>query len=249
MTRPSLLTHNVASLDGRLTIAPGVLLLAGDERWDTVIGAGDAHARLRREFAPDAILEGSGSFVTEDASPPLFAEPPPDVAVGLYRDHLPPEVVGRQGHRGWFVVVDGRGRIRWGFREYPDPEWSGWHLLVLACARTPSGHLGVLRDERIPYLVAGDERVDLAAALERLAARLGVRRVLSTGGGRLQGALLRAGLVDEVSLELAPALIGGETTPVLFAGRPLAADEWPTRLEITDLRLEEGRVLLRARVA
>jgi 2,5-diamino-6-(ribosylamino)-4(3H)-pyrimidinone 5'-phosphate reductase len=248
MPKPRVMTHNVASLDGRLTIGPGVLLLHGDERWDSVVAAGDAYDRLRREFDPDAILEGSGSFVVDDGSPPRHAEPPVAIDGMLHRDYLPAEVVERPDLRGWFVVVDGRGRVRWQFKEYPDPDWSGWHLLVLACARTPAGYLGYLQGERIPYLVTGDDRVDLAAALERLSERLGVHRVLATGGGRLGGALLRAGLIDEVSLEMAPALIGGDATPALFDGPPLTADEWPARLEVTDLRLEDGRLELRARV-
>lgn len=248
MTRPWVVVHNQASLDGRVTIAPNVLLLEGDERWTALGGADDAYAELRREYDPDAILEGSGSFVVEGQALAPHVTVPVEHAAALHADFLPASVVDRIGHRGWFVVVDGRGRVRWQFKEYPDPAWSGWHLLVLTCAATPAGYLAFLREEGIPYLVVGDERVDLGRALQRLGDRLGVRRVLSTGGGRLHGALLRDGLVDEVDLELAPALIGGDATPTLFDGRPMAADEWPTWLEITELDSDGGRLHLRARV-
>ena len=244
--RPRLIAHNVASLDGRLTLAPGVLLLHGNERWTSAIGGGDAYVRLRRELEPDAILEGSGSFVVEGETPSPLPEPP--AAADPDGDFLPPEVVERDGHRGWFVVVDGRGRVRWQFKEYPDPDWAGWHLLVLVCARTPAAYEAYLRREGIPYIVSGDAQVDLATALEQLADRLGVERVLSTGGSRLHGALLRADLIDEVSLELGPALIGGDGTPALFGGPPLAGNEWPARLEVADVRFEDGRILVRAQV-
>jgi riboflavin biosynthesis pyrimidine reductase len=247
-SRPHLLAYNLASLDGRLTLARGVLLLHGDERWTAVMGEGDAYTKLRREYAPDVILEGSGSFVTDEEKPAPLAIPPAVTRATLYEDFLPDEVVGRRGHHGWFVIVDGHGRVRWQFKEYPDPEWAGWHLLVLACKQTPPAYLAYLRAEKIPYLVAGEERVNLARALGRLAERLGVRRVLSTAGGRLQGALLRAGLIDEIHLELAPALIGGDATPALFDGPPLDDHEWPTRLALSDARLEDGRVVVRGRV-
>lgn len=249
MTRPRVIAHNVASLDGRITTAPGVLLLFGDDRWERMVaGGGDAYARLRREVDPDAYLEGSGSFVREGDPPIRHPDPPADERPGLYADFLPAEVVHRAGHRGWFVVVDGRGRVTWRYKEYPDPEWAGWHALVLTCTTTPAGYLAYLRRERIPYLVTAGERVDLAVALDGLGAKLGVRRVLSTAGGELHGALLRAGLVDEIDLDLSPAVIGGEGTPALFDGPPLASHEQPTRVEITSVALEQGHVLIRCRV-
>jgi riboflavin biosynthesis pyrimidine reductase len=246
MPRPWVLAHNVASLDGRLTIAPGVLLLQGDERWSAVVGDSDPYVALRQEFSPDAILEGSGSFVVDGVAPVDQPHDPAGDHPDLAHDFLPEHVVRRPSHQGWFTVVDGRGRVRWQYKEFPDPAWGGWHLLVLACGATPARYLADLHSQGIPYLVVGESRIDLAAALERLAGRLGVRRVLATGGGRLQGELLRQGLIDEVSLELAPTLIGGEATPALFDGRPLAAGEWPTRLRLNDVRVENGRVIIRA---
>jgi len=49
---------------------------------------------------------------------------------------------------------------------------------------------------------------DLAAALRDLAER-GVRRLYVEGGPTLASAFLRAGLVDEVLVYLAPLLLGG----------------------------------------
>ena len=72
MPRPWVLAHNIASLDGRVTIVPGVLLLHGDERWSAVVGDGDPYAKLRDELSPDAILEGSCSFIVDDEG---LAEP------------------------------------------------------------------------------------------------------------------------------------------------------------------------------
>jgi riboflavin biosynthesis pyrimidine reductase len=249
MTRPHVVAHNLASLDGRVTTAPGVLLLHGDARWEAAVaGGGDAYAKLRRAVDPDAFLEGSGSFVREGDAPFHHPEPPPGERENLYADFLPDEVVHRAGHRGWFTVVDGRGRIEWRYKEYPDPEWAGWHVLVLTCSAAPPGYLAYLRRERIPYLVTVGERVDLVSALDGLYEKLGVRRVLSTAGGHLHGALLRAGLVDEIDLELAPAIIGGDRTPSLFGGPPLGIGDWPTRVEVTSAALEAGRVVIRCRV-
>lgn len=229
MGRVRVIAHNVASLDGKLASAPGSVLLFGDPKFCSVAD-GTSYERLMRDYRPDAILEGSGSFVPRGAGPadlPRPTHPLPE----LYRDYLPESVVDRAGHRGWFVVVDSRGRVAWSYKEFPSPEWRGWHLLVLAARSTPAGYLSFLHREEIPYLVCGEQRVDLTAALGRLADELGVGRIVATGGARLNGALLRDGLIDEVDLELVPALIGGETVPSLFGGSPLGTSEWPLRLE------------------
>lgn len=126
------------------------------------------------------------------------------------------------------------------------PERAGWHALVLTSRATPPEHLALLRDRGIPYLVAGHQHVALGRALELVGTLLGVQTVVSTGGGRLGGALLRQGLVDEVDIEFLPWVIGGRGTPALFDYAPLDAAEWPTRLELIEHEvLPDGRIRMR----
>jgi riboflavin biosynthesis pyrimidine reductase len=74
-------------------------------------------------------------------------------------------------------------------------------------------------------IVAGDEAVDLAAAVGELAAR-GLTRVLCEGGPRLYGDLSAAGLVDELCLSLSPTLAGPGAGRIISGehadARPLA---------------------------
>jgi riboflavin biosynthesis pyrimidine reductase len=195
-------------------------------------------------------LEGSGSFVRETDEPAPLPPADEDVAA-LLQDFLPEAVVQRSGHRGWFIVVDGRGRVRDWMKDGAvfGEGWQGWHLLVLVARNTPAPYLSYLQRESIPYLVAGQDQVDLTLALEKLAERLGVTCVLSTAGGRLSGALLRAGLVDEVNVELLPAIIGGIDTSSLFDSPVLAADEPPARLRLLSAQVQaSGRIWLRYQV-
>jgi riboflavin biosynthesis pyrimidine reductase len=79
-----------------------------------------------------------------------------------------------------------------------------------ACSRaTPQTHLDCLRERGIDAIIAGTDRVDLRAALLVLNKRYGVTRVRADSSGTLNGALLRAGLVEEVSLLIHPQLVGG----------------------------------------
>jgi 2,5-diamino-6-(ribosylamino)-4(3H)-pyrimidinone 5'-phosphate reductase len=247
--RPKVVVYGVASVDGRLTLAPDVLLLVGDERWEAVAGSSDVYAWLKATHKPQSFLEGSNSLVlpgTEpEPLPPVVGDPQP-----LYEDYVPDALVMRLGHQGWFTVVDGRGRVRWMYKEWPAEEWAGWHVLVLVSRATPAEYLAYLQREGIPYLVAGEGPVDLHQALEKLQSRLGVTSVLSTSPGKLGGALLRAGLVDEIDLEFFPAIIGGRRTPTLFESPSLQPDQWPVRLELLSAQVvADGRVWLRYQVS
>jgi 2,5-diamino-6-(ribosylamino)-4(3H)-pyrimidinone 5'-phosphate reductase len=248
INRPKTIVFSQASLDGRLTIAPEVLLLYGDARWQAIAGsADDVYARLMRQYQPQALLEGSGSLVLPGQRSEPFPAYPGETAA-LYQDFLPPEVVNPgnlEPPRRWLVVVDSGGRIRWVYKEFPGEVWSGWHILVLVSTETPAEYLAYLQHEQIPYLVAGTGRVNLAAALEKLSNQLGIQTLVVTGGGRLNGALLRAGLIDEVEIEFLPALIGGSRTPALFTAPDLLPDEEPLPLQLCDCKSSaDGKVRL-----
>ena len=229
-----------ASVDGRVTLGRDRLLLSEEAGsiWRSIwpAGAGAAAAArtalLEELYAPTAILEGSGTFVTPDAGP---VDLPPTDAVGLYEDYLP---AVPPNHRKWFTVVDSRGRVHWEMKG-----GDGTDLLLLVARATPASYLSFLRRETIPYLVAGDDRVDLSLALQRMRDVLGVTCVVSEAGGGLNGALLRADLIDELHLILLPTAIGGASVPSIFDGPELQGDTLPTALNLLSTHTAPDGVL------
>jgi riboflavin biosynthesis pyrimidine reductase len=191
---------------------------------------------------PQADMQGMGSFVKAGeelrALPPHECDPFP-----LYEDYLPDDIVHRPDHKTWLTVVDGRGRLRNGYKGEDNP---GCYMLHLTSRAAPPEYLSFLRREEIPYIIAGEERVDLPQAMEKMKALLGVDCLLSTAGGKLNGALLRAGLVDELNLILRPEAIGGTDTPALFDSSDLGPDEWPTRFKLLSVQVrDDGQLWLR----
>jgi 2,5-diamino-6-(ribosylamino)-4(3H)-pyrimidinone 5'-phosphate reductase len=78
--------------------------------------------------------------------------------------------------------------------------------VVLTSQATPLDYLEYLKRRGIAHLTVGKDRIDLSAALDLLQARYGVQSVRTDCGGRLNGALLAAGLVDEVAVIINPSL-------------------------------------------
>jgi 2,5-diamino-6-(ribosylamino)-4(3H)-pyrimidinone 5'-phosphate reductase len=123
-------------------------------------------------------------------------------------------------------------------------------MVSLCSETTPEDHLAYLQAERVDPIVVGGGRVDLRRALEQLAERFGVRTVRVDSGGTLNGALLRAGLVDEVSLLVHPYLVGGTSprSPYLAEDLRPGADAVPARLSSVE-QVADGLVWLRYEVS
>ena len=102
--------------------------------------------------------------------------------------------------------------------------------VVVTCAAAPADRLAALSG-LADVVVAGVDRVDIAAALDQLR-DLGLRRVTCEGGPTLLALVAAADRLDELSLTLAPRLVGGDASRIL-TGPPIDP--------IGELRL--GRVL------
>ncbi len=219
MDRPRVVIHNMVSIDGRLTGFPVDLGL---------------YYEVAARLPHPAVLTGSGTLLDGAARE----------GVDLSGDDAdePPATRRDDDGRPWLVVVDGRGRLTRLNWLRGQPYWRD--VLILCCRSTPAGHLDRLRREHVEHLVAGDRHVDLAAALRRLADRYGVGDVRVDAGGTLNGLLLRAGLVDGLSVIVAPHLAGtGSGRPVPLVDGP--AVEGPQFTLTAVDRLRDDHVWLR----
>ena len=109
-------------------------------------------------------------------------------------------------------------------------------LLVLTSERAPVSALGKLHAVADKVNVVGKREVDFPAALRWLRREWNVKRLLCEGGGELNDALFRAGLVDELRLTICPRIIGGRSAPTITDGLGCA-----TLAEACQLRIRSTR--------
>jgi riboflavin biosynthesis pyrimidine reductase len=112
--------------------------------------------------------------------------------------------------------------------------------IVVTCAAAPTGQQEAWRAAGARVLLAGDESVDLAAAVRQLADD-GYRRIDCEGGPGLVGTLLQADLVDEMRLTIAPLAVAGRAGRVATSADPLDA---PRGFGIASLLVDDDGTLL-----
>jgi 2,5-diamino-6-(ribosylamino)-4(3H)-pyrimidinone 5'-phosphate reductase len=208
------------SVDGKLsTRRREQVAISGPEDFDRV-------DRVRA--AADAVMVGVGTVLADDPHLVLDEE---DRRVRRLRS-------GRAGNPAR-VVADSRGRTPRDARVLDDAATT----YVLASEAAPAERLAALREAGAEVLVAGAERVDLPAALDRLAER-GVDRLMVEGGGELLFSLFEADLVDELSVYVGSIVVGGRDAPTLADGEGFVDPDSFTRLTLVDVeRLDDGVVL------
>ena len=91
-------------------------------------------------------------------------------------------------------------------------------IVVLTTAQLGRRKLDRLLAVADEVLVCGERELDFRVALAHLRSRWGVRRLLCEGGGELNEALFRAGLVQELHLTICPFVFGGREAPTIAEG-------------------------------
>jgi riboflavin biosynthesis pyrimidine reductase len=207
----------VTSLDGSVTV---------DGRSEGLGSPGDRRIFQVLRALADVVLVGHGTASTEGYRP-ITAES----AVGRLRASI-----GRPATASIAVVsrrasLDPAGRLVTGAVS---------PTILVTCAAADAGRREALAAAGVTVLVCGDDEVDLPLALDELAA-LGHEQVLCEGGPALFRDAVAAGLVDELDLSIAAALVGGEQR--LLHGLPTAV-----RLELRQVLEEEGTLFTKYRV-
>jgi riboflavin biosynthesis pyrimidine reductase len=201
MSRPHVICHMMVSLDGR--IHPSRWTLSPDgERADW----GKLYEQIHEALEGDAWLVGR---VTMAEMSKAKAHPPAGAARAERPLHF-----ARRDAGNYAVALDRGGKLH-----FDKPDIGGDHVVVLLGHDVPDEHLAELAADGVSYVVAEDEAMDVAALLATLRSELGIGRLLLEGGGNVNGSLMTAGLVDEISLLVAPAIDGGDgVTGVFDAG-------------------------------
>jgi riboflavin biosynthesis pyrimidine reductase len=149
------------------------------------------------------------------------------------RDHIASQKATRLA-----IGADAKGVLR-----FQENEVDGDHIVVLVSERVGNDYLAHLQSAGVSYLFCGKTEIDLQVALKKLRKTFNLRKLMLQGGGKFNGAMLLAGLVDEISHLTVPVADGGEGVASFFdiPGKPPA--KAAATLRLTSHKILPGGVL------
>lgn len=109
-------------------------------------------------------------------------------------------------------------------------------IVVLVSERISDRNLRKLQALADEVKVCGRDAVDFVEALRWLREKWKVKRLLCEGGGAVNEALFRAGVVDELYLTISPVIFGGRNAPTLADGQGVERLADATHLKLKSYR-------------
>ncbi len=214
MNKPYIICHMMTSVDGRIDCAM-TTHLPGEEYYSTL-----------EELDVDTHLSGRVTAQMEMSLPGIFESssytPLNEEAYSMV-----------ENSNGYEVIVDTKGTLLW-----PEANLDGKGLVILTSEKVSKEYLSYLDSLKISWIATGKEKIDLVKACDYLANKFNVMRMAVVGGGHINAAFLKAGLLDEVSILIGAGIDGRGNMTAVFDG--LEQDQLVTQLKLMSVQQYES---------
>ena len=205
--RPYVILNAAMTLDGKIATQTGSSNISGKKDLERV-------HEIRKDC--DAIMVGIGTVLADD--PRLTVHKidamPEDNPVRVVVDskcRTPADA--RITNSDAKTIIAGANEYKWDFKE--------------------SEKYKELTDKGVKFYFSGNKRVDLKALMSYLHEE-GIEKLMLEGGSTLNFSMIKAGLIDEISICVAPMIVGGANAKTFFDGEGFDLMDDGVKLELTD---------------
>ncbi len=194
--RPHVICHMVPSVDGRIVV----------EHWQLSPKVTAEYERIGNGFGADAWMIGRISMAPYAGKARI---PTRKTGARIPRTTF----IARPDAESYAIALDPSGKLTWKSNSI-----EAEHVIAVLGEGVSDEYLAFLQDKGVSYLFGGKRDMNLERVLHTLRREFGIEKLLLEGGGKINGAFLRANLIDELSLLVAPIADGGVAVPSLFDG-------------------------------
>lgn len=224
--KPRIICHMMTSVDGKIN---GPYMDT-----DAANAVGSEYERINDFYNGDAWLCGR---VTTDEIFTFYHEPEltadaPLVAAGDY--------IASNDADMYYVSADPSGKIGWTSNSLEYENRPAAHIIEVLTKRASNAYLDFLHRMKISYIIAGQEHLDCTQACEKLYSLFGIKTLILSGGGYINGSFLNEGLIDELSLLITPATDGMSDTVTLFEKGDYLPHKTPVEFNLIDVQKTKG---------
>jgi 2,5-diamino-6-(ribosylamino)-4(3H)-pyrimidinone 5'-phosphate reductase len=194
--RPYVICHMCTSVDGRII---------GD-RWGKLRG----YKHESELFETTAASFGIGAWLVGTTTMDEFDSRSAKLPRAA-REFKRADFIANKNAKTLGIGADAKGRLR-----FQHNEVGGDHVVLLVTDRVSNDYLAHLQAAGVSYLFCGKKTINLHTALEKLAKNFKLKKLMLQGGGTFNGAMLKAGLIDEISHITPPVADGGVGVQTFF---------------------------------
>ncbi len=205
--RPYVILNAAMTLDGKIATQSGSSNISGEEDLKRV-------HEIRKEC--DAIMVGIGTVLADDPR------------LTVHKINAMPE------DNPIRVVVDSKCRTPIDARITNSDAKT-----IIACANQykddfiNSEKYETFKKRGVKFFWSGDKKVDLSLLMSYLHEE-GVDKLMLEGGSTLNFSMIKSGLIDEISICVAPMVVGGANAKTFFDGEGFDTMDESVKLELAD---------------
>ena len=228
MNRPYVICHMLTSLDGKID---GSFMSAPETKPTAA-----EYGRLRGVFQCQATMYGTTTMeeVYAEGRAPALA---PNSTCYPREDY-----VAQSDVDNYIVSADPEGMLGWSSKYIEKKGRPRAHVIEVLTGQVSDAYLAYLRGFDISYIFAGDKELDCTLALRKLKELFRIDRLMLAGGAVMNASLLREGLIDELSVLVAPVVDGGNGA-ALFRSGGILPDQAPAAFTLKEVKRLEGNGL------
>ena len=233
MQKPYVIIHTHTSLDGKIHSIDLPEFEAASLQYQELALYPD-----KQVFNIQGYMNGR---ITTDDNTTLYRKP----EVNEQADIVPEgDFIADANAPMYYISLDPSGRLGWQ-QNYVDYGNINSHVIEVLTERASNAYKDFLRRMNISYFIAGEDQLDNALVLHKLATLFNMKRIMIGGGGTVNWSYIHGGLVDEVSIVMAP-IADGSDSQSLFITRDKFSEVKPVAFTLIEAKpLKDSTVWLR----
>ena len=200
--RPYVICHMLSSIDGKID--------GSYFQTEELIPVRQASHEVRNEYNADAILCGAVTAAE------LYAEGYIQMSEKATCHVQRKPYVADKNAKSYIVVIDTEGSLKWNANQFEHSGQAKAHIISVLTENVSDAYLEYLQREKISYLFAGVDQLDIGMLLKGLKEYFAIDVLIISGGGIVNWSFLQEGYIDELSLVICPLSDGRTDTATVF---------------------------------
>jgi 2,5-diamino-6-(ribosylamino)-4(3H)-pyrimidinone 5'-phosphate reductase len=205
--RPYVILNAAMTLDGKIATQTGSSNISGEDDLKRV-------HELRKEC--DAIMVGIGTVLADDPRLTVHkvdANPDDNPVRVVVDSKCRTPIAARITNKDAKTIIAGANEYKYDF--------------------IVGDRYEAFKNRGVEFFWSGDKRVDLLALMSYLHEE-GIEKLMLEGGATLNFSMIKAGLIDEIRICVAPMVVGGVNSKTFFDGDGFDTMDESVKLELID---------------